>query len=138
MRGFYIAKEMGLFSKRGIDISIFEGSGGTLAAQVIAAGTQYQIGSASGGATAIGRARGLPIQSVAVLYSNISTVVFSRSDAPIRTPQDLVGRRIGLVAGSVTVDEYRGLLLANQIDRKQVAEVGVGFDPSPLLLNQVD
>ena len=75
------------------------------------------IGTSSGAATAIGRARGLPVKSLSVLYRNTPSVIFSRADAPIRTPTDLYGKRIGLVPGSVTVDEYRGLLAVRHMER---------------------
>lgn len=135
---FYIAKERGEFAKRGLDVELVEGSGATTSAQLIAAGTQYVIGSNSGEATAIARSQGLPIKSVAVYYRDVPTVIYSRADTPIRTPKDLVGRRMGLISGSITTDEYRALASANNLDRSKVKEVGAGFDVAPLLTKQVD
>jgi len=136
--GFILAQEKGFFAKRGIDVVLQEGTGGSIATQAVAVGTPYIIGSSSGGATAIGRSRGLHVRSLAVIFPNITTVIISRSDNPIRKPSDLIGRTIGLVSGSVTVDEYRALLRAAGIDRAKVKEVGVSVDPAPLLTGQVD
>ena len=136
--GFYLARERGLYRKRGLDVEIVEGTGATVSAQVIGAGTAYFIGSSSAEATAIARSRGIPVRSVAVFYPDVPTVVYSRADTPIRHPRDLPGKRIGLNKGSITYDEYRGLLAANDIDRGRITEVATGFDAAPLLSRQVD
>lgn len=135
--GFYIAKQQGFFSKRGLDVEIVEGNGATVAAQLVGAGT-YDVASCSGETTAIARAKGIPVRSLAVLYPNVPTVIYSRADNPIRTPQDLPGKRIGIINGSITLDEYRGLLNVQKIDRSRIKEVDVGFEVAPLLQKQVD
>ncbi|HEV8614498.1 MAG TPA: ABC transporter substrate-binding protein [Methylomirabilota bacterium] len=136
--GFYLAKERGFYSRRGLDVEIVEGTGATVSAQVIGAGAPYFIGSSSAEATAIARSKGLPVRSVAVFYPSVPTVVYSRADTPIRSPQDLRGKRIGLMKGSITYDEFRGLLAANRIDRSMITEVETGFGAAPLLTRQVD
>jgi ABC-type nitrate/sulfonate/bicarbonate transport system substrate-binding protein len=136
--GFYLAKERGFYRRRGLDVEIVEGTGATVAAQVIGAGTSYVIGSSSAEATAIARSQGIPVRSVAVFYPSVPTVVYSRADTPIRNPRDLPGKRIGLTKSSITYEEYRGLLAANNIDRSTIHEVETGFDPAPLLTKQVD
>ena len=136
--GFYVARETGAFTKRGLDVSIVEGHGASVAAQMIAAGKEYWIGSSSASATAIGRSRDFPIRSLAVYYRRIPTVLYSRAEDPIDTPRGLVGKRVGLVAGSTTVDEYYALLAANGVDRSRVREVDVPWDSKPLFDRQVD
>jgi ABC-type nitrate/sulfonate/bicarbonate transport system substrate-binding protein len=136
--GFYIAGEMGAFRKRGLDVRIVEGHGANVAADMIAAGKEYWIGSSSASATAIGRSRDLPIRSLAVYYRRTPTVLYSRAEDRIDSPRDLIGKRIGLVKGSTTVDEFRALLAANRIDRSRITEVEVDWNPRPLLERQVD
>jgi ABC-type nitrate/sulfonate/bicarbonate transport system substrate-binding protein len=136
--GFYVAKERGFYRKRGLDVEIVEGTGATVAAQLIGAGTPYFIGSSSAEATAIARSKGVPVRSVAVFYPSVPTVVYSRADTPIRNPRDLLGKRVGLMKGSITYDEYRGLLAANNLDRSRIKEVETGFDAAPLLTRRVD
>jgi NitT/TauT family transport system substrate-binding protein len=136
--GFYIAKEKGFFKQHGIDIEIVQGNGATVSAQVIGVGSEYTVGSCSGEATAIAVSKGIPVKSVAVLYPDISESMYSRADTPIRKPADMIGKRIGLISGSISVDEYRGLLAANHIDRSKIHEVSVGWDAAPLLSKKVD
>jgi len=135
--GFYLAKNQGQYSKRGFDVDIVEGNGATVAAQLVGAGT-YSIASCSGEATAIARAKGIPVKSLAVFYPNVPTVIYSRGDKPIRTPADLIGKTIGTINGSITLDEYRGLLAAQRLDRSKIKEIDVGFEVAPLLSHQVD
>ncbi|OWY59941.1 hypothetical protein B7486_71860, partial [cyanobacterium TDX16] len=52
--GFYLAKEMGAFERRGLDVTFAETQGALSAAAKIGEGKQYWIGSSSGIATAIG------------------------------------------------------------------------------------
>jgi ABC-type nitrate/sulfonate/bicarbonate transport system substrate-binding protein len=136
--GFYIAKEKGYFKQVGLDVEIVEGNGATTSAQVIGSNDTYLLGSCSGAATAIARSKGIPIKSLAVFYPNIPTVLYSLTSNPILKPNDMIGKKIGLINGSITVDEYRGVVAANKIDRSKIKEVGVGFDVAPLLTKKVD
>jgi ABC-type nitrate/sulfonate/bicarbonate transport system substrate-binding protein len=136
--GFYLAREIEAFKRRGLDVRIVEGHGANVAAEMIGAGKEYWIGSSSASATAIGRSRDLPIRSLAVYYRRSPTVLYSRAEDRIDAPRDLIGKRVGLVAGSTTVDEYRAMLAANRIDRNRVTEVTVDWQASPLLDRKVD
>lgn len=136
--GFFVARETEAFKRRGLDVRIVEGRGATVAAETIAAGKECWIGSSSASATAIGRSRNLPIRSLAVYYRRTPTVLYSRAEDRMDAPRDLIGKRIGLVPGSSTVDEYRALLVANRIDRARVREVEVDRDSNALLDGQVD
>lgn len=140
--GFFLAQQTGLFDRRGLDVEIVIGHGAAAAAEWIgrgdSAGTGNWIGSSSGAATAIARSKGAPVRSLAVYYRDTPTVIYSLAGSGITRPQDLYGRRIGLVPGSTTVDEYRALLAANRLDRARITEVEVGWDASALLDGKVD
>jgi ABC-type nitrate/sulfonate/bicarbonate transport system substrate-binding protein len=136
--GFYIAQATGAFRRRGFDVRIAEGRGADIAAEMVGAGQEYWIGSSSGAATAIGRSRGLPIKSLAVYYPLTPTVLFSRAEARIAAPRDLVGKRVGLVPGSTTVEEYQAMLALNRVDRSRIREVAVEPSAKPLLDGRVD
>jgi ABC-type nitrate/sulfonate/bicarbonate transport system substrate-binding protein len=136
--GFYVAREIEAFRRRGLDVRIVEGRGANVSAEMIAAGKEYWIGSSRASATAIGRSRDLSIRSLAVYYRRTPTVLYSRAEDRIDAPRDLIGKRVGLVPGSTTVDEYRALLNANRIDRSRIKEVEVDWNSKWLLDNQVD
>jgi ABC-type nitrate/sulfonate/bicarbonate transport system substrate-binding protein len=136
--GFYLAREMGAFRKRGVDVRLVEGHGASAAAEMIGKGNDYWIGSSSGAATAIGRAKDQAIRSLAVYYRRTPTVIYARAEDHIDAPRDLYGKKIGLVKGSGTIDEYRAFLVANRLDRKRITEVEVEWNAKALLDNQVD
>jgi ABC-type nitrate/sulfonate/bicarbonate transport system substrate-binding protein len=136
--GFYVARESGAFERRGLDVRIAEGRGASVSTEVIGAGQEHWIGSASGAATAIGRSKGQPVKSLAVYYRDTPTVLYSRTEKPIAAPQDLYGKKIGLVSGSITVEEYRGFLAASKLKRSKITEIAVGWDATPLLSGEVD
>jgi len=136
--GFYIARETGAFRKRGVDVRLVEGHGATVAAETIGKGKDYWIGSSSGAATAIGRAKDQAVRSLAVYYRRTPTVVYARPEDHIDAPRDLYGKKVGLVKGSVTVDEYRALLVANRLDRSRITEVDVDWSAKALLDHTVD
>jgi ABC-type nitrate/sulfonate/bicarbonate transport system substrate-binding protein len=136
--GFYIARETGAFERRGLDVRIVEGHGATVVAEMVGNSKEYWISSSSAAATAIGRSKGLPIRSLAVYYRRTPTVLYSRAEDRIDAPRDLLGKRVGLVPGSVTIDEYRALLAANHIDRSKIKEVMVDWDSKALLDRKVD
>ena len=136
--GFYLARETGAFERRGLDVRIGEGRGATIAAEMVGTSKEYWISSCSAAATAIGRSNELPIRSLAVYYRRTPTVLYSRAEDRIDAPRDLVGKRVGLVPGSVTIDEYRALLVANRIDRSRVKEIEVDWSSKALLDGKVD
>jgi len=136
--GFYIAKEKGIFADHSLDVEIVEGVDARTSTQTIGSGKEYAIGTCNGEATVLGRAQGNAIKSVAVFYPNISDALYSRGDAPIRRPTDMIGKKIGLLPDSLGTDEYIGVLAANHINRSRIHEVSVGPDSSPLLSKQVD
>ncbi len=114
--GFYLAREMGAFERRGLEVTFAETQGAASAAEKIGAGTPWWIGSSSGIATAIGRAKGLPIRSLAVYYPRTPTVIYSRTEERIAHPRDLYGKTLGLVPGSITAEEFRALVQAAKLD----------------------
>ena len=65
-------------------------------------------------------------------------MIFSRAERGIVVPTDLYGRRIGLVPGSVTVEEFRALVAVQNLDPARIATVSVDPTAAPLFDGQVD
>lgn len=136
--GFYLAKQMGAFERRGLDVTFAETQGAVNSAAMIGEGKPYWIGSSSGMATAIGVSKGQPIKSLAVYYNKTPTVIFSRSDERIAHPRDLYGKTLGLVPGSITNEEFRALVAANKLDRNRIKEVTADWNAYALIEKKVD
>jgi ABC-type nitrate/sulfonate/bicarbonate transport system substrate-binding protein len=136
--GFYLAREMGAFERRGLEVTFAETQGAISSAEMIGSGKPYWIGSSSGVATAIGRSRGQPIKSLAVYYAKTPTVIYSRGEDRIAHPRDLYGKTLGLVPGSITNEEFRALVAANRLDRSRIKEITVGWSAYDLVEKKVD
>jgi ABC-type nitrate/sulfonate/bicarbonate transport system substrate-binding protein len=136
--GFFIAKDLGAFERRGLDVSFGEVQGATASAKAIGEGGKYWIGSSSGSATAIGRSQGSPIKSLAVYYRKTPSAIYTRAEDRIAHPRDLYGKKVGLVEGSITREEFRALLALNRIEPSRIEQVNVDWDPWALLEKRVD
>ena len=62
--------------------------------------------------------------------------LFSLKKTPIRTPQDMVGKKVGMQPTAMVL--LRALLAKNKIAEKDVNIIPIGSDMSPLLTGQVD
>jgi ABC-type nitrate/sulfonate/bicarbonate transport system substrate-binding protein len=79
-----------------------------------------------------------PLRIVGTKFQkNPFTILSLRDGGDIATPQDLVGKRIGVQAGG-NETLFDALLEVNGIDPAQVEKVPVEYDPAPLVDGEVD
>jgi len=130
--GVYYAKAVGLFREAGYDVTIVESWGANQAVSAVAAG-QYSVGTAAGGATVLGVDQGKPVVSTAVLCQRLSTVIYGPVANGISHPEDLYGKRIGMYAGSITVNEYEAFAKICGLDRSKIKESIISGSDIPLL-----
>lgn len=62
--------------------------------------------------------------------------IMSLAEAPIETPEDLYGKRIGVQAVNEPV--WAAFVAANDLDESQLQTVPTQFDPTPLTTGEVD
>lgn len=72
----------------------------------------------------------------ATFQKNPFTILSLADGADIQTPEDLVGKKIGVQASNENV--FNALLNANGISRDDLTVVPVEFDPTPLINGEVD
>ncbi len=60
----------------------------------------------------------------------------SLKKSPIKTPEDMIGKKIGVQATNEAV--WAAFLKANDIDPSKINKVPVQFDPTPLAKGEVD
>lgn len=73
------------------------------------------------------------------IVDNITPTVFmSRKDQNILTPQDFVGKKVGIQSGGATEFVYRTLIHKLKIDESKINEVQIGFDMKPFIEGQYD
>ncbi len=134
--GEYFAVDRGYFSAAGFGkVNLVAGPAATAA--VVASGqVLVGISDPTRVAPAILNEKA-PIKIIANLYQKNPFTILSLADkANIRTPQDLIGKRIGIQTGNEPL--FYALLDANRIPRDKVTIVPVEYDPSPLTTGDVD
>lgn len=136
--GIYYAKYKGYFAGAGYSAKITQSWGANQAVAAVASG-KYMIGTASGGATVLGRNNGANVISLGVLYPRIPSVVYGLSSTGVHKPADLKGKRIGIYPGSITSNEFDAFLKLNGLKRTDVTIVSLsGADIPVLLAHKVD
>lgn len=80
---------------------------------------------------------GAPLKIIGATYQkNPFTVLSLASGGNIKTPKDLIGKKIGVQDSNMSL--FQALLKANSIDPSQLTIVPVQYDPAPLINGEVD
>jgi ABC-type nitrate/sulfonate/bicarbonate transport system substrate-binding protein len=133
--GSYIADTRGYYRAQGIDVAIMPGGPNVAVAPLLVAGKAL-IGDGSISTVAQARANGAPLKIVAARWQKNPSVFLSLADKPIRTPAQLVGKRLGVPSADRAI--VLGFLSANNIDRNLVHFIPVEDDPAPLVAGEID
>lgn len=135
--GFYVAKEKGLYQAAGLDVTVQPGGPDFPSIQMVAGGNE-QFGVTSADQILIARGKGVPVVALAVIYRKSPFVLFSLKGSGIDTPAKFVGKKIGLKVGGNEELVYRALLKKTGVSSKNLTEIPVKFDMTPLLTKQLD
>jgi NitT/TauT family transport system substrate-binding protein len=125
--GFMLAKQMGLYEKAGIDLTIEEGRGSGTTAQMVATG-QTDVGFADAPAAMQLRAKNAPVKIIAPILQTNGFAIISLEESGIRKPADLVGKRVAVQAGTAQTTLLNAILAANNIDPAKFNAINI--DPS--------
>jgi NitT/TauT family transport system substrate-binding protein len=126
----YIADMDGFFKKEGLEVKVNTARGSAPAIQAVLSGTALLswVGWLES-VLAIAN-EGAPIQSVAFTGRRSPLAIVSDKAKPINTPQDLVGKRIGIPSKGGTSETTVDLMLsANNIPSDKVQRQVTGFTP---------
>jgi len=133
--GSYIADDQGYYADEDLDVTILPGGPDVANDAVVAAGNA-DIGLTNADNVARANAEGADLVIVAAGFQKQPFAILSSPDAPINTPDDLIGTRIGVPsADTALLDTF---LSINDIDPGDVTIVPVGFDVAPLVSGEVD
>ncbi|HEX4235489.1 MAG TPA: ABC transporter substrate-binding protein [Caldimonas sp.] len=134
--GEVVARKQGYFDQEGIDFEIQPGGPNIDGVAVVASG-RFDLGQVSSSPSLmLAVSQGLPIKCFAVGVQKHPYCFFSLKKKPIRTAQDMVGKKIGIQSTGIIL--LKALLAKNKIDEKSVTIVPIGADMTPLMTGQVD
>jgi NitT/TauT family transport system substrate-binding protein len=92
----YVALEQGFFAEQGLEVELDYGMETDLLQRLAVGDVRFAI--ASGDQVILARANDLPVTYVASWYRRFPVCVVSLAESGIETPQDLVGKRVGIPA----------------------------------------
>jgi ABC-type nitrate/sulfonate/bicarbonate transport system substrate-binding protein len=98
----YVARNKGYWKRLGLDIEFSTGSGSVGVAQAIATG-QFDIGFVGASSIMVLAARNLKLVALGQCDYKTTMGIGLLADSPIKTPKDLMGRKLG---GTPTSSEY--------------------------------
>jgi NitT/TauT family transport system substrate-binding protein len=134
--GEVAAKQLGYYATEGIDFAIQPGGPSIDGVAIVASG-RWEVGQVSSSpSNMLAVSQDLPIKVFATGLQQHPYTFFSLKKNPIRTPQDMVGKKIGIQSTGLVL--LRALLAKNKIDEKSMTIIPIGSDMTPLLTGQVD
>lgn len=125
--------EKNYFRDAGIDLELRQGKGSAVTAQTVAAGTDDFGVDVDGGTFLSLAAKGLPATAVLANAAKSPLVVFSSAAHPLKTPEELVDKKIAITAGDGPSALLPVLLKRNGVDPAKVQLINM--QPGPKLVS---
>lgn len=123
---WYVAIEKGYFTEENLDVELEYGFETDFLKLVGVNERSFIV--ASGEQVILGRAQGLPVSYVASWYQKFPVVVFAPVDSGIQTPQDLIGKKVGIpgLFGASYI-AWKALVYAADLPEEQIDLQSIGF-----------
>ena len=133
--GSYIADTNGFYRANGISANLIAG-GPTASIEPTVVSGKALIGINSPDSTSAAVDKGADLKIIATMYQKSPFAIMSLASSPIKTPQDMIGKKIGVQAANEPI--WDTFLKANKIDASKITKIPAQFDPEPLAQKQVD
>ena len=134
--GTYVAVEEGYYEANGFsEVNVVPGGPDVAVEPAVVAGNSkmaYTISESMSGAVA----EGAGLKVIGAGFQNNPFGVMSMADAPIMSPEEMIGKTIGVQAVNDAL--WFALLEINGIGEDEVNRVPAGFDPAPFVNGEVD
>ncbi len=137
--GFIVAKDRGLYTEAGLDVTIGPGKGSGSTAQLVAAKADM-IGFADGYVVGNSVTKGMNIKMVASIYRRNPTAVMVLEESPIKTPKDLEGKTVAIPSGAAQYQQWPAFVKGCGLDgsKIKVANIDPSASPTALGLGKVE
>lgn len=137
--GFAAAVVEGFYKEVGLDVKVVEGNGSGNTAQMAANG-RADLAYADAVAVSQLIAKGAPLKVISTVYQSNPNAVLALKKTNIKSPKDLIGKKVGVPAGSSQVTMLPLFLKANGLKESDISLINMpptSMVPS-LLQGQVD
>ncbi len=95
--GFYVADQKGYYADENLAVTLKPGGADILPSQEVVDG-KADIGVTGGDQLLIARSQGQPLKAIAAIFRQSPVALMALADSGIKTPQDMVGKRIGVIS----------------------------------------
>ena len=134
--GEFYAYDKGYYDEAGFSEVSGVAGPDTGVAKLLSGSVQFALSDAASVGAAVAE-QDAPLKIIgATFQKNPFTILSLKDGADIATPEDLIGKKIGVQDSNASV--FAALLAANDIDPADVTVVPVDFDPTPLINGEVD
>lgn len=134
--GEFYAYENGYYDEAGFGEVTGIAGPDTGVAKLLSGSVQVALSDAASVGAAVAE-QDAPLKIIgATFQKNPFTILSLAEGGDIQTPEDLIGKKIGVQDSNASV--FAALLAANDIDPSEVEIVPVDFDPTPLINGEVD
>jgi NitT/TauT family transport system substrate-binding protein len=133
--GSYAAIDKGYYADEALDVTLVPG-GPNVQVPANIVGGQALVGATGADNFANAIAEGAPLKIFAARLQRNAFCVVSLAGSPITSPEEMIGKRIGVAQANTT--PWQLFLSLNDIDPGGIEVVPVQFDPSPVANGEVD
>ena len=134
--GELAADENGFFAEEGLTLDVSAGGPNIDGVASVASGRANLGSISSSPSLMLARSQGLPIKCIAAGYQQHPFTYFSLEKNPVRSPADLVGKRVATNGTArILLD---AMLAKNGISQDDVEVLVMGSDMAPLMTGQAD
>jgi ABC-type nitrate/sulfonate/bicarbonate transport system substrate-binding protein len=134
--GEFFAESKGYYADAGFDSVTLVPGPSTGAAELISGSADVAMSDAVS-IGAVVASEGAPLKIIGTTYQkNPFTVLSLAEGGDIATPEDLIGKKIGVQDSNTAL--FKALLAANGIEESELEIVPVQYDPAPLINGEVD
>jgi NitT/TauT family transport system substrate-binding protein len=134
--GEIAAKHLGYFEEEKINLAVQPGGPNIDGVAIVASG-RFEIGQLSSSPSLmLAASQKIPVTCFAIGAQEHPYAYYSLPKKPVRTPQDLVGKKVGVQATAKIL--LAALLKKHNIPEKEVEVVVIGSEMTPLLTGQTD
>jgi ABC-type nitrate/sulfonate/bicarbonate transport system substrate-binding protein len=134
--GEYIADYRKYYQRLGLEVDLLTGGPGITVDPMVESGKAL-VGQSSPDFMSNAIAKGASLRCIGANYQKCLFCIISLAKAPLRNPQEMIGKKIGIETGNLVT--WHAFLKLNHIDRSSLTTVPVQLDSEiPLISGEVD